>query len=183
MEFPVATKHYGKIEEQNGININVFGYENEQFYRLYVSKQKNEKVLNLLLITQGEKQHYVLIKDFNKMMYNKTKEKERKHFCMYCLQCFSTDEILTKHKSNCMVINGEQAIRMPKEGSIVQFRTYHKQMPAPSVIYADFEVLQKKYMGANQMMLNLILISTKSTLAVVMITNWYVVMMTNIQNQ
>ena len=25
----------------------------------------NDKVLNLLLITKGEKQHYVLIKDFN----------------------------------------------------------------------------------------------------------------------
>ena len=175
VEFPVAAKHYGKIEEQNSININVFGYENEQFYPIHVSKHKNEKVLILLLITQGEKQHYVFIKDFNEMMYNKTKHKERKHFCMYCLQCFSTDEILTKHKSNCMVINGKQAIRMPKEGSIVQFQNYHKQMPAPFVIYADF--------GANQMMLNLILISTKSTLAVVMVINWYVVMMTNIQNQ
>ena len=147
VEFPVAAKHYGKIEEQNSININVFGYENEQFYPIHVSKHKNEKVLNLLLITQGEKQHYVLIKDFNKMMYNKTKHKERKHFCMYCLQCFSTDEILTKHKSNCMVINGKQAIRMPKEGSIVQFQNYHKQMPAPFVIYADFEAITEKVYG------------------------------------
>ena len=72
VEFPVATKHYDKIEEQNSININVFGYENEQFYPIHVSKQKNEKVLNLLLITQGEKQHYVPMKDFKKMMYNKT---------------------------------------------------------------------------------------------------------------
>ena len=31
VEFPVAAKHYGKIEEQNSININVFGYENEKF--------------------------------------------------------------------------------------------------------------------------------------------------------
>ena len=66
---------------------------------------------------------------------------------MYCLQCFSTDEILTKHKSNCMVINGKQAIRMPKEGSIVQFQNYHKQMPAPFVIYADFEAITEKVYG------------------------------------
>ena len=55
VEFPVATKHYGKIEVQNNININVFGYENEQFYAIYVSKKKNEKVLNLLLITERER--------------------------------------------------------------------------------------------------------------------------------
>ena len=147
VEFPVAAKHYGKIEEQNSININVFGYEIEQFYPIHVSKHENEKVLNLLLITQGERQHYVFIKDFNKMMYNKTKHQHRKHFCMFCLQCFSTDEILAKHKSNCMIINGEQAIRMPKEGSTVQFQNYHKQMPAPFVIYADFEAITEKVSG------------------------------------
>ena len=36
-----------------------------------------------------------------------------------------------------MVINGEQAIRMPNEGSMVQFQNYQKQMPVPFVIYAD----------------------------------------------
>ena len=147
VEFPVAAKHYGKIEEQNSINVNVFGYENEQFYPIHVSKQKNEKVLNLLLITEEEKQHYVLIKDFYRMMYNKTKHRERKHFCMHCLQCFSTEEILAKHKSNCMVINGEQALRMPKEGSKVQFQNYYKQLPVPFVIYADFEAITVKVSG------------------------------------
>ena len=147
VKFLVATKHYGKIEEQNSININVFGYENEQFYSIHLSKHKNEKVLNLLLITQGEKQHYVFIKDFDKMMYNKTKHQHRKHFCMFCLQCFSTDEILAKHKSNCMIINGEQTITMPEEGSTVQFQNYHKQTPAPFVIYADFEAITEKVSG------------------------------------
>ena len=63
VEFPVANKHYGKIEEQNSINVNVFEYEDKQSYPRYVSKQNNEKVLNLLLITEGEKQHYLLIKN------------------------------------------------------------------------------------------------------------------------
>lgn len=43
IEFPVATKHYGKIEEQNSINISVFEYDNKQFYPIYASKQNNEK--------------------------------------------------------------------------------------------------------------------------------------------
>ena len=79
IEFLVSAKDYTKIEMQNSINVNVFGYENKQFYPIFVSKQHNEKVLNLLRITKGEKQHYVLIKDFNSLMYNKTKHKERKH--------------------------------------------------------------------------------------------------------
>ena len=76
VEFPVATEHYVKNEEQNSINVNVFGYEDKQFYAVFVSKGSNEKVLNVLLITEGEKKHYVLIKDFKRMMYNKTKYRE-----------------------------------------------------------------------------------------------------------
>ena len=85
IEFPVTTKQYNKIEKHNEININVFGYEEKQKYPIYVSKEKYEDCMNLLLITENENKHYVLIKDFNKFMYNQTKHKERKHFCMHCL--------------------------------------------------------------------------------------------------
>lgn len=47
--------------------------------------KKYEDTMNLLLIAEEKKKHYVLIKDFNKLMYNKTKHRDRKHFCMYCL--------------------------------------------------------------------------------------------------
>ena len=43
-----------------------YGYENKQFYPIYVSKECNEDVLNLLPITKDEKKHYVLIKDLNR---------------------------------------------------------------------------------------------------------------------
>ena len=66
---------------------------------------------------------------------------------MFRVQCFRTNEILAKHKSNCMIINGEQTITMPEEGSTVQFQNYHKQTPAPFVIYADFEAITEKVSG------------------------------------
>ena len=144
IEFPVSTKDYTKSEEQNSINVNVFGYEDKQFYPIFIFKH-NEDVLNLLLITEGEKQHYVLVKDFNRMVYNTTNDQHRKHFCMHCLQCFSTEEILTKHNENCMVINGEQAIRMPQKGkNTLQFQNHHRQMPVP---FEDFEAITEKVQG------------------------------------
>ena len=106
VEFPFGIKDYTKFETRNSINVNVFGYMDKQFYPIFVSKQNHEKVLNLLLITEGEKHHYVLIKDFNRMMFNKTKHQHRKCFCMHCLQCLSTEEVLFRHKTSCMVING-----------------------------------------------------------------------------
>ena len=107
--------------------------------------------MNLLLITKDEKKHYVLIKDFNVFMYNQSKHKERKHFCMYCLQCFSSERILANHVNNCLTINGAQAIDMPKQGeNILKFNNFHKQLPVPFVIYADFEAIMKKVQGCKQ---------------------------------
>ena len=144
IEFPVTVKQYKRIEKQNSINVNIFGYELKQPYPIYVSKEKYQDHMELLMITKGEKKHYVLMKDFNKFMYNQTKHKERKHFCMHCLQCFSREDILTEHIPNCIAINGEQAIKMPKEGDKVHFRNFQKQQAAPFVIYADFEALLEK---------------------------------------
>ena len=118
IDFPVETKHYNKIEKQNSIRINVFAYEDKQPYPIYVSKEKNEDCLNLLLITEEKNKHYVLIKDFNKFMHNQTKHKEKKHFCMLCLQCFSSERVLSDHKENCIAINGCQAIKMPSKDFI-----------------------------------------------------------------
>ena len=148
IEFPVTTKQYNKIEKQNKININVFGYEDRQPYPIYVSKEKYEDCMNLLLITETENKHYMLIKDFNKLMYNQTKHKGRKHFCMYCLQCFSSERVLTNHKENCIQVNGTQAIKMPtKDDNILKFNNFHKQLPVQFVIYADFEAIVKKVHG------------------------------------
>ena len=38
-------------------------------------KKINEQVLNALLINSEEKSHYVFIKDFNRLMYSKTKQR------------------------------------------------------------------------------------------------------------
>ena len=145
---PVSQKQYNKIEKQNSIKINVFGYEEKQPYPIHISKETFEDQMNLLLITENGKKHCVLIKDFDKFMYNQSKHKERKHFCMYCLQCFSSESILAKHSSNCLTIDGKQAINMPKKGeSILKFNNFHKQLPVPFVIYADFEAIMKKVQG------------------------------------
>ena len=144
IEFPVSVKQYNKIEKQNNIRVNVFGYEEKQPYVIYVSKEKFNSCLNLLLITEGEVKHYCLLKDFNKFMHSQTKHDGRKHFCMYCLQCLSSKERLEKHKVDCIEINGEQAIKMPEPESEIAFRNYHRQLPAPFVIYADFEAITEK---------------------------------------
>ena len=144
IEFPVTVKQINKIEKQNNIRINLFGYEEKQKFPIYISQEKFQDHLELLLINKDKKNHYVLVKNFNKFMFDQTKHNCKKHFCMYCLQCFSREDVLAEHVKNCLSINGKQAIKMPKKGQHVNFRNYHKQIPAPFVIYADFEAITEK---------------------------------------
>ena len=105
IEFPVTVKQINKIEKQNNICINLFGYEEKQKFPIYASKEKYQDHMELLLITENKNNHYVLIKDFNKFMFNQTKHEHKKYFCMYCLQCFSREDVLTKHINNWTVFN------------------------------------------------------------------------------
>ena len=52
--FPMAQKGYRKIGTMNNININVFGYEKQEPYPVYISKEKFNDMLNLIIIPLAE---------------------------------------------------------------------------------------------------------------------------------
>ena len=106
--------------------------------------QKNlyNETLNLLLITEKGKSHYVFIKDFNRLMFSKARHKDKGHFCMSCLQHFSTKEIVNNHRKRCLLINGCQAVNY--ESGIIKFTNYNKQIPILFKIYADTECRLKR---------------------------------------
>ena len=93
--------------------------------------------MDLLFLTDGDKCHYVYIKDFDRYMFHKTKNKNKKWFCRSCLQCFSSKNVLTEHKEDCLIINGKQSVKLEK--GTIEFENYFKQIPVPFKIYADFE--------------------------------------------
>ena len=57
---------------------------------------------------------YVYIKDFNRFMFHKTKNKNKKWFCKHCLQYFSSKNVLIKHKENCLSIDGKHLVKLEK---------------------------------------------------------------------
>ena len=93
--------------------------------------------MDLFLIINENKSHYVYINDFDRFMLNKTKIKDKKYFCKSCLQCFSSKNVLTEHKEVCLSINGAQSVRFEK--GTIEFQNYFKQIPVPFKFYADFE--------------------------------------------
>ena len=84
----------------------MFCYENKLVFPIYVSDQKFEDSIDLLLVIEENKLHYVYIKRFDGFMIHKTKNKKKKIFCKSYLQCFSSKYVLTEHKKNCLSING-----------------------------------------------------------------------------
>ena len=68
VNFHVSKNDYFKVEKQNKICINVFCSENKIVYPAYLSDQKFNDSIDLLLISDKIKSHYVYIKDFNKFM-------------------------------------------------------------------------------------------------------------------
>ena len=91
------------------MQVNAFGYENK-IYPLYISKKSYNQTLNLLLITEKDKSHYVFIKDFSRLMFSRTKHKDKKHQCMSCLQSITTEEILSNPQKQCLLHNGCQSV-------------------------------------------------------------------------
>ena len=138
INFPVSSK----IEDQINICINVFAYEKKTVCPIYVSEKKFNDPMNILMIHEVNKFHYVYIKDFNRLMYNKTKHKKKKWFCMRCLQYFNSQNVLHKHKENCLLINGEQKVKLNR--GYISFNNYSNKSRVQFKIYADFECILRK---------------------------------------
>ena len=137
IEFPAPEKDFNKIEVKNNTCINIFGYENGLIFPIYISDQKFEDSIDLLLLIDDDKSH-VYIKDFDRfVLQNKNMVNKKKRSCKSCLQCCSSESVLIKHKENCLSINGKQSVKLEK--GIIKFENYFKQIPVPFKIYADFE--------------------------------------------
>ena len=115
----------------------MFGCENDLVFPVYISDQTFKSSIDLLLLINDDQSHYVYIKDFNTFMFHKTKNKNKKWFCKSCLQCFSSENVLIKHKEDCLGINDQQSINLEK--GPIEFKNYFKQLPVPFKTYADFE--------------------------------------------
>ena len=126
IELPVQEKDFNTIEVKNRL-----------VFPIYISDQKFEDSIDLLLLIDDDKSHYVYMKDFDRFMFHEAKNKNKKWFCESCLQCFSSKSVLIKHKENCLSINGKQSVKLEK--GIIEFKDYFKQIPVSFNIHADFE--------------------------------------------
>ena len=105
IRYPVSIKDINKFESLNSnISIHVFGYnENDKIYPLRISENIDRlHNIHLLYISNEEKNHYCLIKDFNKLISSQvSKHNGRVFTCIRCLNPFPKEESLKTHMEYC----------------------------------------------------------------------------------
>ena len=99
------------------------------------------KVVNLLLITDGEKSHYTAIKSLSRLLGREnSKHKGKYYFCMNCLNAFNSQSSRDEHYGNCIDHDFVKVeIPLKEEDKYVQYHDGQKQFKVPFIMYADFE--------------------------------------------
>ena len=115
----------------------MFGNENRLVFLIYVSNQKFEDSVDLLLLIVDDKSHYIDINDFDRFRFHIQKNKNKTWFWRSCLQCFSSESLLIKHKEDFLSMNDKQSVKL--EEGIIEFGNFFWQIPVPIKICADFE--------------------------------------------
>jgi len=121
IEFPVCLQDIGKFEKCKDLSVNVFGYEKGYVCPLRISSKQRERVVDLLLISDDEKQHYCLIKSLSRLLASQvSKTKWKRYFCMRCLNSYTREDKLEHHQEYC---NNHEAVRivLPEPGTMLGF--------------------------------------------------------------
>ena len=96
IETPVSLSAIPKFESQNpAISVNVLVYEKNDLIPVYTSK------FNLLLLSNGDKFYYTLIKSLSRLVRGRTQSHCKAFVCLYCLHPFAEEHCLKNHLPEC----------------------------------------------------------------------------------
>ena len=90
---PFYFKDITKFEFRNQISINLLAIEDKEI--CICRKGGNyEKIINLMIISENNRKHYVAIKSLSRLLSSKnTKHKGKEYFCKNCLQGFIEERV------------------------------------------------------------------------------------------
>ena len=95
--FLVSVKDITKFEFRNQISINLLAIEDRQIY-ICRKRSNYERMINLMLITENNRKHYVAIKSLSRLLSSQnTNIREKEYFCMKCLQGFKEESFSRFH--------------------------------------------------------------------------------------
>jgi hypothetical protein len=153
VSFPTTIDKIDAFEERHpDVSINVYQYEerdpqNKVVVPLRLTKSLTDKHVNLLLLEDGEKSHYTLIKNYSRLFSSQLRNHHGAIFpCYYCNKPCSSAEVLQRHMTTCqhLTTHEEPKPKMPEVGDILKFKNWNNKFKAPFALVADFESILPK---------------------------------------
>lgn len=165
LTYPTPLKDL-KIFEKNNPNISIYVYmysaKSDRIFPIRLCEKVKQNHIYLLYLSEYDndnkneseddhvdlrrvpvKSHYVLwIKNLSRLISSQVTEGKRKlFFCDRCFQHMISQENLVVHKQRCLEQN-ECVIDMPQEEEkMLRFKSFHKELKVPFIVYADTEAM------------------------------------------
>ena len=135
IDFPHTNKDWRKLELNNDIALNILyiPHNTKKIQLAYTSKNnlKCDKQLILLMITDGEKWHYLAVKNLPGLLKGITSTHEKDFYCLNCFHSYRTKSRLESHKKICE--NHDYChVEMPtKDSNIIKYNHGERSMKVP----------------------------------------------------
>ena len=148
IEFPPTSKDRKKFELNNKVALNILYilHNTKKIQLAYRSKYNltYDKQIILLMITDGEKWHYLVVNNLSGLLRGITSNHYSDFHCLNCFHSYRTKNKLEAHKKVCENHNYCH-VEMPAKGNnTIKYNHGEKSIKLPFTIYADFECLLKK---------------------------------------
>ena len=146
--FPPTNKDWKKIELNNNVALNIlYTLHNTKKIQLAYRSKYNltyNKQIILLMITDGEKWHYLVVNNLSGLLRGITSNHYSDFYCLNCFHSYRTKNKLEAHKKICE--NHDYCnVEMPIKGNnTIKYNHGEKSMKLPFFIYADLECLLEK---------------------------------------
>ena len=148
IDFPATSKDWKKFELNNKVALNILfvPHNTKKIQLAYRSKYNltyNKQII-LLMITDGEKWHYLVINNLSRLLRGITSNHHDGFYCLNYFHSYRTKNKLEAHKKICE--NHDYChVEMPIKGNnTIKYNHGEKSIKIPFTIYADLECLLEK---------------------------------------
>ena len=137
-----------KIELNNEVVLNILyvPHNTKKIEIAYKSKHNltREKQIILLMISNGENWHYLVVKILCGLLTGITSNHRENFYCLNCFHSYITKNKIEAHKKICE--NRDYCrVEMPtKDNNTIKYNHGEKSIKLPFVVYTDLECLLEK---------------------------------------
>ena len=148
IDFPSTSKDWKKFELNNQVALNILyvPHNTKKIEIAYKSKHNltREKQIILLMISNGENLHYLVVKSLSGLLTGITSNHKEDFYCLNCFHSYRTKNKLEAHKKICENRNYCRVEMPTKDNNTIKYNHGEKSIKLPFVVYADLQCLLEK---------------------------------------